>query len=42
MRNDNSIQIDKKYSYFYRLQKNVLLTDKGALVEITDKAALVG
>ena len=30
------------YLSLYRLRKNVLLTDNGALVAIIDKAALVG
>ena len=32
----------EKYECLYRLKKNVILTYKGALVEFTDKAALVG
>ena len=32
----------EKYKCLYRRKENVVLTDKGALVEFTDKAALVG
>ena len=32
----------RKYVCLYRLRENVVLTDKGDLVAITDKAALWG